>query len=611
MATQPTNFPVPSESPRDLKFNAGKIDEFATSMGLTYTDRFGVQHYTIEGMRWLAQQAIAAFGYVTLKSFQLGAPLPNNELTLPNQVLQDETNGEYYCWDGALPKSVPAGSTPESTGGKGVGKWISVGDASLRADLASSASRKGVSLVYGAVKKSGDEFEGHVDMPSLTVKSTFGNVIVGDQPIGVPGAEWPAPDSLRDAINVSRLLSNTQFNCHAFSDKTVLNQGAALDGYGAFDSTLIIYGSHHQEHAHSFQDRISYRGSNRLDNTYGYYSAPTISGAGAVGDRRGIFINDVAIAGGGTLEQQTGVYLEDLKAASGINVAFQTRQTTGYTFYAPNSAKAYHKGSVGFGFDPVVGGTDFALHFRGAAPATPFYGFLHTDISGASLGVSQDTAIQFVQGGAIRAKIKPRATTMSAFTAGDDNLTPLGDAANRWSAIYAGTGTVQTSDANEKTDPEEISEVVLEAWGAVNIIVFQWLEMVDIKGKDSARWHFGAIAQQVRDAFIAHGLDGTKYGLLCHDKWDAEYVTHPPEYVEHPAVFSKIINPDGSQAILKEAWSEKVKDEWKELITPEGERWGLRPDQCAWLEAAYQRRRSDRIESRILALESMQLSKNS
>lgn len=134
MATQPTNLPVPSESPRDLKYNAGKIDEFATSMGWTYTDRFGVQHYTIEGMRWLAQQAIAAFGYITLDSFEGG-----NTLTLPNQVLRLEATGEYYRWDGGFPKTVPAGSTPESTGGIGSGKWLSVGDAALRTSLASPA----------------------------------------------------------------------------------------------------------------------------------------------------------------------------------------------------------------------------------------------------------------------------------------------------------------------------------------------------------------------------------------------------------------------------------------------------------------------------------------
>lgn len=145
MATIPTNNPVPSESPRDLKFNAGKFDEFVTSMGWQYTDRFGVKHYTVEGLRWIAQQAISAFGYITLKSFQLGAPLPNNELTLPNQILRDDTDGEYYRWDGALPKIVPAGSSPQTTGGIGKGAWLSVGDASLRQELASTSGDKIVS----------------------------------------------------------------------------------------------------------------------------------------------------------------------------------------------------------------------------------------------------------------------------------------------------------------------------------------------------------------------------------------------------------------------------------------------------------------------------------
>lgn len=119
MATQPTNLPVPSESPRDLKFNAGKIDEFVTSMAQQYEDRFGGKHYTIEGLRWLAQQAIAAYGYITVDSFQDGATL-----TLPNQVLRDESTDQYYRWDGSLPKVVAPGSTPENTGGIGAGAWI-------------------------------------------------------------------------------------------------------------------------------------------------------------------------------------------------------------------------------------------------------------------------------------------------------------------------------------------------------------------------------------------------------------------------------------------------------------------------------------------------------
>ncbi|MGA4664398.1 hypothetical protein ACK6SE_03240 [Enterobacter ludwigii] len=58
MATQPTQNPVPSESPRDLKFNAGKIDEFVTSLAEWYIDRFGIKHYTIEGLKQLVLEQI-------------------------------------------------------------------------------------------------------------------------------------------------------------------------------------------------------------------------------------------------------------------------------------------------------------------------------------------------------------------------------------------------------------------------------------------------------------------------------------------------------------------------------------------------------------------------
>ncbi|MCC2939140.1 phage tail protein [Citrobacter freundii] len=131
MSTTPTNQPVPSEKPQDLKFNAGKIDEFVTSMAKQYIDRFGQAHYTIEGLRWVAQQAIAAFGYITLDSFEDG-----NTLTLPNQVLRLESTGEYYRWDGAFPKTVPAGSTPDSAGGIGDGAWVAVGAAAFGQSIA-------------------------------------------------------------------------------------------------------------------------------------------------------------------------------------------------------------------------------------------------------------------------------------------------------------------------------------------------------------------------------------------------------------------------------------------------------------------------------------------
>ncbi len=130
MATQPTQDEVPSESPRDLKFNAGKIDEFVTSENHVYVDRFGDEHRTIEGINYDANQAISQYGYITKDSFEDGSTI-----SLANECLRWKSNGEYYRWDGTLPKVVPPGSTPDSTGGIGQGKWVGVGDASLRADL--------------------------------------------------------------------------------------------------------------------------------------------------------------------------------------------------------------------------------------------------------------------------------------------------------------------------------------------------------------------------------------------------------------------------------------------------------------------------------------------
>lgn len=49
MATIPTDKPVGSEDVRDLKFNSGKIDEFASSDNLFYIDRKGVQRTTVTG----------------------------------------------------------------------------------------------------------------------------------------------------------------------------------------------------------------------------------------------------------------------------------------------------------------------------------------------------------------------------------------------------------------------------------------------------------------------------------------------------------------------------------------------------------------------------------
>ena len=102
---------------------------------------------------------------------------------------------------------------------------------------------------------------------------------------------------------------------------------------------------------------------------------------------------------------------------------------------------------------------------------------------------------------------------------GADNTQTLGTASSRWSVVYAGTGTINTSDENDKTrlrtfTPEEIA-AAKELAGSIG--VYQWKDAVDQKGEDGARLHVGLIAQQVQAVMEKHGLDPWRYGFMCKD----------------------------------------------------------------------------------------------
>lgn len=88
-------------------------------------------------------KAAGQLGYITRRSFEKGF-----NVTTWNEVLLWEEDGEYYRWDGTIPKNVPAGSTPESSGGIGLGAWVSVGDASLRTMLSSPSGSTLVGYRY-------------------------------------------------------------------------------------------------------------------------------------------------------------------------------------------------------------------------------------------------------------------------------------------------------------------------------------------------------------------------------------------------------------------------------------------------------------------------------
>jgi hypothetical protein len=108
-------------------------------------------------------------------------------------------------------------------------------------------------------------------------------------------------------------------------------------------------------------------------------------------------------------------------------------------------------------------------------------------------------------------------------TPGDDNLQNFGSGSFRWATIFAGTGTINTSDEREKQDVTALDDAEKRVAVALKGLVkkFRFKDAVAQKG-DGARIHVGVIAQEVKAAFEAEGLAAESYAILCYDEWDAE-----------------------------------------------------------------------------------------
>lgn len=153
-----------------------------------------------------------------------------------------------------------------------------------------------------------------------------------------------------------------------------------------------------------------------------------------------------------------------------------------------------------------------------------------------------------------------------AFRPITDNAMALGQPSGRFTTIYASNGTINTSDERSKCEIQPIDDAILRAWGRVEFMQYKFRDAVESKG-DGARWHFGVIAQRVKKAFEAEGLDAFAYGLLCYDEWP-----------EEPAV-EEVRDHDGN--LITEA----------KAAVPAGNRYGIRYEEALALECAYLRRR--------------------
>lgn len=176
--------------------------------------------------------------------------------------------------------------------------------------------------------------------------------------------------------------------------------------------------------------------------------------------------------------------------------------------------------SVGVGNVKLTGTTDVVIETEAGATNSSQIKFGRTGTTDAGQIVYYSGgAFEFIHAGVSRGQWD----TGGNWRPGVDNTAALGTGSFRWSVVYAATGTINTSDANEKQKIREltVAEKAVAAKLKTLIRAFKFNDAVSAKG-DDARIHIGVIAQDVQNAFAEQGLDASAYGVFCRDEWIAE-----------------------------------------------------------------------------------------
>jgi len=106
------------------------------------------------------------------------------------------------------------------------------------------------------------------------------------------------------------------------------------------------------------------------------------------------------------------------------------------------------------------------------------------------------------------------------FSGAADNTYDLGSSSVRWRDAYVAGGVTTTSDDRLKQQVRDISDaearVAVAAKGLLK--AYKYNDAVEAKGAE-ARWHVGIIAQDLKAAFEAEGLDAHDYGMFMWNEW--------------------------------------------------------------------------------------------
>jgi hypothetical protein len=158
-------------------------------------------------------------------------------------------------------------------------------------------------------------------------------------------------------------------------------------------------------------------------------------------------------------------------------------------------------------------------------------------------------------------------------TPGADNTQNFGSGSLRWATIFAGTGTINTSDERYKVLREggDLSDAEHRAWSAVRAIVYRDKDSFERKGA-AARLHIGYSWQSIQAAFEAEGLDPARYGLWCEDALEApvEKTRTATRPVEGQTETIPVLDDDGQPVFEQVQETEEVEQPFEEVRMIDG-----------------------------------------